>query len=746
MKKFFAGVLAAAVFLSPAAHCGINTAYAVTKVADSQTAVDKSLEKFKALFEKEEITNDYTRDDLENLLFGACDYTVDGFVGCGFSVESFKLVDATASEAGYLKATVIIDMNEAMEGAEVQKAIPPLGGTDPSEDGDSTTAGDAKTDTKTDTKAETVNISESDAKKELAAAKSAINSAMFDFEVSNDTTLKDIIAMAKKVIPSGSHVTVVDRECSFNIVKASTTVNGTVSATIQLVCGEFEDRCPAAKTIEPVVTETSKLIDEDRSLVGKAIDSILVTNRTTKEELLAAGQKAVKNGTKLSWKSFVMIKATYEEDGHYTGYLTFELGDETRETRFDDSIKMLERDMPTGKISLNKQEWEILRITNVERHKAKETLLTMTPALQDACDIREPEIAQVFSHTRPNGQNPFTTITDLKYIKGGENIYKCDANSHDVIPAKVMNGWMNSPGHRANILTEDFDYMGVGAYEDKSAGTALQLFAGVSYPITSVVTASGKTDYIDMDALQKDYLICSTSDGRMSYMPLDDDYLIEQDGAYTVNIRSTQPIMLTIGGKGATTTVKTDDKIGAKLDPAAASQLTGVNFGDVHSSDYFAAAVKWAVDKNITTGTTATTFSPSETCTRAQILTFLWRAVGSPSVDAANPFTDVSASDYYYGAALWASQKGMVTGSKFAADTPCTRASTVTYMWQNAGSPKTAVSGKFGDVSATADCAQAVAWAIENGVTSGTSDTTFSPTDICDRGQIVTFLNRALAD
>ena len=106
----------------------------------------------------------------------------------------------------------------------------------------------------------------------------------------------------------------------------------------------------------------------------------------------------------------------------------------------------------------------------------------------------------------------------------------------------------------------------------------------------------------------------------------------------------------------------------------------------------------------------------------------------------------MSASDYYYGAALWASQKGMVTGSKFAADTPCTRASTVTYMWQNAGSPETAVSGKFGDVSATADCAQAVAWAIENGVTSGTSDTTFSPTDICDRGQIVTFLNRALAD
>ena len=168
------------------------------------------------------------------------------------------------------------------------------------------------------------------------------------------------------------------------------------------------------------------------------------------------------------------------------------------------------------------------------------------------------------------------------------------------------------------------------------------------------------------------------------------------------------------------------------------------NFTDVKADAWYAEAVKWAVEKGITTGTSETTFSPSDTCTRAQILTFLWRAVGSPKSGAANPFTDVKADDYYYDAAVWASEKGMATGSLFEGNTPCTRASTVIYLWQNAGSPDTAVSGEFADVPADAAYAKAVSWAVRNGVTSGTSETTFSPDDTCTRGQIVTFLNRAL--
>ena len=167
-------------------------------------------------------------------------------------------------------------------------------------------------------------------------------------------------------------------------------------------------------------------------------------------------------------------------------------------------------------------------------------------------------------------------------------------------------------------------------------------------------------------------------------------------------------------------------------------------FNDVKADAYYAAAVNWAVERNITQGTSETTFSPEDTCTRAQIVTFLWRAVGSPKTGAKNPFGDVSTDDYYYDAAVWASEKGMVTGTAFEGNTPCTRASTVMYLWKNAGAPYASASVAFSDVDENADYANAVAWAVENGVTSGTSKTEFSPDTICNRGQIVTFLNRAI--
>lgn len=162
-------------------------------------------------------------------------------------------------------------------------------------------------------------------------------------------------------------------------------------------------------------------------------------------------------------------------------------------------------------------------------------------------------------------------------------------------------------------------------------------------------------------------------------------------------------------------------------------------FDDVYETDYFADGVLWAVDKNITSGTSTTTFSPNENCTRAQILTFLWRAAGSPGSKNSLAFTDVKADAYYAKAAAWAAENGMVSGSTFSPDRPCTRKMAVEFMWKYAGSPD-ATQANFTDVSS-----DAVNWAVEAGVTSGTSATTFSPDTICTRGQIVTFLYRAFA-
>ena len=142
------------------------------------------------------------------------------------------------------------------------------------------------------------------------------------------------------------------------------------------------------------------------------------------------------------------------------------------------------------------------------------------------------------------------------------------------------------------------------------------------------------------------------------------------------------------------------------------SPATG-SFIDVKASDYFADAVRWAVEKDITSGTSKTTFSPGATCSKAQILTFLWRANGAPEPTAANPFTDIKPVDYFYKAALWAAEKGLVSGSPFGATADCTRAMTVEYMWKAAGSPAPAGKADFDDVPANADYAQAVAWAVE---------------------------------
>ena len=111
-----------------------------------------------------------------------------------------------------------------------------------------------------------------------------------------------------------------------------------------------------------------------------------------------------------------------------------------------------------------------------------------------------------------------------------------------------------------------------------------------------------------------------------------------------------------------------------------------INFTDVVPTAYYADAVQWAVEKDITSGTSANTFSPGVTCSKAQILTFLWRANGSPEPTASNPFTDIKPSDYFYKAAVWAAEKGMVSGTTFGANIDCTRAMTVEYIWKAAGS------------------------------------------------------------
>ena len=169
-------------------------------------------------------------------------------------------------------------------------------------------------------------------------------------------------------------------------------------------------------------------------------------------------------------------------------------------------------------------------------------------------------------------------------------------------------------------------------------------------------------------------------------------------------------------------------------------------FYDVPNGAYFYEAVKWAVKNGITTGVGNDLFAPEQPCTRAQIVTFLWRAAGSPEPKgAASGMSDVVSGSYYEKAVAWAIENGVTTGtttSTFSPDATCTRAQSVTFLYRALGK-KVESSANFTDVKSDAFYTDAVNWAVANNVTNGTSNTTFSPNADCTRAEIVTFLYRA---
>ena len=188
-------------------------------------------------------------------------------------------------------------------------------------------------------------------------------------------------------------------------------------------------------------------------------------------------------------------------------------------------------------------------------------------------------------------------------------------------------------------------------------------------------------------------------------------------------------------------------KPSVKPNPTPSKPETPENpFVDVKKDDYYYDAVIWAVGKGIAKGVTDTTFQPNASCTRAEMVTFLYRAAGSPEpTNKVNPFTDVAEDSYYYKAVLWAVEKGIAKGTSettFSPNDTCTRGQTVAFLYRYANSPAVSGSNSFADVSETAYYYNATLWAMSEKVTEGTSATPFSPNDLCTRGQIVTFLYR----
>lgn len=235
----------------------------------------------------------------------------------------------------------------------------------------------------------------------------------------------------------------------------------------------------------------------------------------------------------------------------------------------------------------------------------------------------------------------------------------------------------------------------------------------------------------------------SASEGDTVTITIKPDQNYEQGEIKVIN-QNGKEVQLTDKGNGQYTFTMPTGKVEIKTSFAA--QTSEPTFTDVPADAYYYKAVKWAADKGITSGIGNNLFAADKSCTRAQIVTFLWRAAGSPEPKSTNhPFVDVASGSYYEKAVLWAVENGITDGMSdmtFCPDTTCTRAQSVTFLYRAAGSPTASSSSAFTDVPAGAYYSIAVAWAEQKEITGGIGSNLFGSHNDCTRAQVVTFLYR----
>ena len=558
---------------------------------------------------------------------------------------------------------------------------------------------------------------------DVMLAYDALSKAFAKFTPSDGTTEQDILDYANKALPSGSTVTLEIRDFKNTPapeqVAGGNPTYGAVEANI--IIGKtftFNVR----KLIPKAQSSDEKKLTEDWEAMSHAMHQVKVSNKTTEEELLKAALSASKNGTTAKWTKFIKVDATFEKKGDITGYMTMTLSGKSKELRFHEDIPMLERKRPSKKqCDVAKKDWEILRQCNIERFKEGRSLLTMVQPLQGVTCIRAEELNKQPSlkHSRPDGTS-FRTAVPASFVNAGlgENIYSCNSNKFSATSAVV--GWMNSKGHRENILRSSYHYIGITSYETQ----AVQVFAISKYPITSYTTSTGKKTFQSVEEMEGEYLICKDSSGLKSYLPLDTAYMTKVKGGYTLKLNSKKTIKLTIKGSSSGTSTGTSSK----------SQFT-----DVASKD--AKAVDWVVKKKIMTGINSTKFAPKASCTRADVFTYLYKANGSPMTQSKNWFADVKATDTFYKPALWAQEKGLVDWGLLYPNDVCLKGYALYYVWMSVGAPEPTKKTTFTDFNDWVFYAKAVAWAEQKGIIQNTGDNKFNgDSAVCTRADIANFL------
>lgn len=363
--------------------------------------------------------------------------------------------------------------------------------------------------------------------------------------------------------------------------------------------------------------------------------------------------------------------------------------------------------------------------------------VVFTPSDATTYAAVETNIKVTINRATPTGTPTYTAITTsgkklsdaalaIGSITPTGGTIKWDMADTTEVTANTAYGWTYTPTDTANY----------NPLKDTITPYVVSYSGGGSYTPTYTITvdkAANGTVTVTPKTAKKGDTVTLTATPDKGY-ELDTIKALDKDG---------KELKLTDQGNGKYTFTMPAGKVTVK---ATFEDSNLVKFDDVSKGDYCYEAVKWAVKNGITSGIGNNRFGPNDPCTRGQIVTFLWRAAGSPEPKSMSSFSDVPADSYYAKAVAWAVEKGITSGTgdgKFSPEDPCTRAQSVTFLYRAAGSPAVIGSAEFSDVASDTYYAAAVAWAAKNGITSGIGGGQFGSDDECNRGHIVTFLFNA---
>lgn len=383
--------------------------------------------------------------------------------------------------------------------------------------------------------------------------------------------------------------------------------------------------------------------------------------------------------------------------------------------------------MPAYFEAMEEQAWE-----NAKKYKGYDAYfddfeiefikLTGVPYLWVDCPVEDAKIKYAYYDVNKDGIDELLLTADWGSNNNIEEILGI-MTLIDGNPAVVCNGWERN----------SFNITNDGQILNYSSG------GSNNWILSAFSLKNGKLSTKDI-LLKWDGNCSYVADGKYDAADLDEKMLDNISGQSKYRISQSEFDRIYNEKEKKILTVK-----GNIFDPDGIA--VSMVFYDVKYTDYFYDSVKWAVRKNVTSGTSGIAFSPDQACSRSQVVTFLWRANGSPSVSRSNPFKDISKSKYYYDAVIWAVSKGITSGTGsdvFSPDQSCTRAQVVTFLWRMHGEPSVSGSNMFNDVKSGEYYYKPVLWAVKNNVTQGTGSKTFSPDQVCSRAQIVTFLYRDL--